>query len=69
MKKMICMILALIISFSLALPTAAATKSPEHRPSNSDNPKTGDVITVWAGCMSASAAGLAIVGAMRKKEQ
>lgn len=68
MKKIISFMLALAVCLSLAMPVAAATKSPEKKPSSS-NPKTGDAITLWVGSMAVSAAGLAAVSAGRKKEQ
>lgn len=71
MKKFISLVLALVICLSLAVPAFAATNSPEKKPSgtSSSNPKTGDVITLWVGVMAVSAAGLAAISAIRKKEQ
>lgn len=68
MKKIVCLLLAMILSVSLAIPAAAATKSPEKKPSYFDNPKTGDVISLWVGTMALSSAGLAFV-VNHKKEQ
>ena len=70
MKRMICFVMALMISLSLALPAAASTGSPEKKPAaDPTSPKTGDVITLWTGAMSVSAAGLALIAANKKKEQ
>lgn len=70
MKRMFCFVMALMLSLVLVLPVAAATASPEKKPSYSgSNPKTGDAIALWVGTMSVSGAGLALIAANRKKEQ
>lgn len=70
MKKIICFVMALMVSMALAMPAAATADSPEHKPSEpSSSLKTGDAITLWIGTMGASATGLAAVVARRKKEQ
>lgn len=70
MKKLICLALALMICFSLAMPAFAYSSSPEEKPIvSTDVPKTGDTILMWVGALAISAVGLSAVIASRKKEQ
>lgn len=74
MKRVICLVLALILCMMLPMSAFAATKSPEGGKApvytGSDNPKTGDInnMEIWVPILVISAIALVVLAVIYFKK-